>query len=64
LRRDNDAERDPDSKVKQREEGRAFQREGSMVANDLVWAISVLTRGTKRTCQSEDRSGQCEVAGK
>jgi len=31
-----DAKRDPDSKVKQREEGRAFQREGPMVAKDLV----------------------------
>jgi len=31
LRRERDAERDPDSKVKRREEGRAFQREGPMV---------------------------------
>jgi len=58
LRRDRDAEQDPDSKVKQREEGRAFQREGPMVAKDLVWAIAVLTRRTKRTCQSEERRGQ------
>jgi len=29
----------------------AFQREGPMVAKDLVWAIVVLTRETKRTCQ-------------
>ena len=47
MRRDGDAERDPDSKVKRREEGRAFQREGPMVAKDLVWAIAVLARGTK-----------------
>jgi len=32
LRRERDAERDPDSKVKRRVEGRAFQREGQMVA--------------------------------
>jgi len=46
LRRDTwdrDAERDPDSKAKQREEGREFQREGPMVAKDLVWATAVLT---------------------
>jgi len=30
LRRERDAERDSDSKVKRREEGRAFQREGLM----------------------------------
>ena len=34
-----------------REEGRAFQREGLMVARDLVWVMVILTRGTKRTCQ-------------
>jgi len=34
LRRERDA--DPDSKVKRREEGRAFQREGPMVAKDLI----------------------------
>jgi len=64
LRRDRNTERDPDSKAKRREEGRAFQREGPMVAEDLVWAIAVLTRRTKRTCQSEERSGRCEVADK
>ena len=37
----------PDSKVKRREERKAFQREGSVVAKDLVWAIVVLTRGAK-----------------
>jgi len=37
LRRERDAERDPDSKVKRIEEGRALQREGPMVAKDLVW---------------------------
>ena len=47
-----------------REEGRAFQWEVTMVAKDLVWAIAVLTRGTKRTYQSEERSGRREVADK
>jgi len=36
LRRERDAEREPDSKVKRREEGRAFQREGPMVTKDQV----------------------------
>jgi len=31
LRRDRDAERDPDSKVKQREDGRAFQRDSVQI---------------------------------
>jgi len=35
-----------------------------MVAKDLVWAIVVLTQRTKRTWQSEEQSGLCEVAGK
>ncbi len=35
MRRERDAERDPDSKVKRREEGRAFQREGPMVVTSL-----------------------------
>jgi len=35
-----------------------------MVARDLVWAIAVLTCGTKRTCQFEEQSDQCEVADK
>jgi len=43
LRRERDAERDPGSSVKRREEGRAFQREDPMVAKDLVWAMLVLT---------------------
>jgi len=30
-----DAKRDPDSKVKRREEGTAFQREGPIVTKDL-----------------------------
>jgi len=46
LRRERAAERDRDSKVKQREEWRAFQKEGPMRAKDLVWEIMVLTRGT------------------
>jgi len=61
LRRERDAERYPDSKVKQREEGRTFQREGPMVAKDLIWTMVVPTRGTK-IYQSKERSGRCEVA--
>jgi len=30
----------------------------------LGWAIAVLTRGTKRRCQSEGWGGRCEVADK
>ena len=56
MRRQRDAERDPDSKVKRTEEGRAFQREDPMMAKDLVWAMVTLTRGTKKTCQSKERS--------
>jgi len=40
LKRERDAERDSESKVKLREEGRAFQREGLMVAKDQ--AVSYL----------------------
>jgi len=47
LRRERDAERDPDSEVKQKEEGRAYQRKGPMKAKDLVWVIVVLTSRTK-----------------
>jgi len=54
---------DPDIEVKRRGEGRAFQREDPMVVKDLVWVMLVLTRGRKRTCQSKERSGRCEVAG-
>jgi len=53
LRRERDAERDPDSKVKQREDGRAIQREGQMVAKSLVGVMVVLTRGTNRICLSK-----------
>jgi len=42
LRRDRDAEQDPDSKVKRREEGRAFQRNGPMVAKDLLLLLLLL----------------------
>ena len=56
--------KDPDSKVKQREEGKAFPREGPMVAKDLVWAMVVPTRRTKRISQSKEQSGRCEVADK
>jgi len=41
FRREKDARRDQESKVN--------QREGLMVAQDLVWAIMFLTRGTKIT---------------
>jgi len=64
FRKEKDAGRHPDSKVKRREDGRAFQSEGPMVAKDLVWAIVVLTLGTKRTCQLKERSGRCDVADK
>jgi len=36
LRRERDAERDPDSKVKRREEERAFQREGPMLILAII----------------------------
>jgi len=42
-----DVDRVPGSKVKRREEGRAFQRESPMVSKDLFWAIAVITQGTK-----------------
>jgi len=64
FEKERDAERDPDSKVKRREEGQAFQREGPMVAKDLVWAMVVLTRGTKRTRLSKEQKGLCGVADK
>jgi len=44
--------------VTRREEGRAFHREGPIVAKDLVWAIVVLTRGTKRACLTKERRGR------
>ena len=53
---------DPERIVRRREEGRAFHREGPMEAKDLVWAIAVLTRGTRRTCMSRERRGRCEAA--
>ena len=52
------------ARVKQREEGRAFQMDSQMVTKDLVWATVVLTCRTKRTCQSIERSGRCEFADK
>ena len=39
---------DPERIVRRREAGRAFHREGPMEAKDLVWAIAVLTRRTRR----------------
>jgi len=41
LRRKRDAGRDAESKVKQREGRRSFQREGPMVPRDLVWACEI-----------------------
>jgi len=48
LRRKKAVGRDPKRMVTRREEGRAFHREGPLVAKDLVWAKVVLTRGTKK----------------
>jgi len=39
LRSERDAERDSNSKVKRRDGGRAFHREGLMVVKDLVWGF-------------------------
>ena len=39
LRRENDVERDPEKMVTHTEEGRAFHREGPLVATDLVWKL-------------------------
>ena len=48
LRREKAVGKDPERIVTRREEGRAFHKEVPIVAKDLVWAIVVLTRGTKR----------------
>ena len=40
--------RDPERMVARGEEGRSFLSKGPIVAKGLVWAIMVLTRGTKR----------------
>ena len=48
MRRKKAVGRDPKRMVTRREEGRAFHREGPLVAKDLVWAKVVLTRGTKK----------------
>jgi len=37
------------AKLTEERRGRAFQREGPVMAKDPVWAIMVLTCGTKRT---------------
>ena len=58
LRREKAVGRDPERIVIRREEGRAFQREGPIVAKDLVWAIVVLIRGTKRVCLTKERRGR------
>jgi len=44
LRRERDAERGTDSKVKQREKRGTLQREGPLVAKDLIWTMVVLNR--------------------
>jgi len=56
LRRKRDAEKDPVSKVKRREEGRAFQREEPVVAKDLVWEQK------EPTSLKTGVRGRCEVA--
>lgn len=48
LRMERDAEGDPGSEVKRREEGKALQKEGLMVAKDLNLAKVVLTRRTNQ----------------
>ena len=58
LRREKAVGRDPEIMVTRRGEGRAFHREGPIVAKDLVWAIVVLTRGTKRACLTKERRGR------
>src|SRR5688572_29064753 len=55
---------DPERIVRRREEGGAFHWDCRMGAKDLVWTISVLTRGTRRTCMSRERRGRCEAAGR
>ena len=57
LRREKAVGKDPERLVTRREEGRAFHREGPIVAKDLVWAIVVLTRGTKRVFLTKERRG-------
>jgi len=61
LRSEKSAGRDPERMVSCREEGKAFHREVPMVANDLVWAIVVLTRGSKPVCLAKERRGRGET---
>jgi len=42
--------------------GSPFHKEGPMDAEDLNWAIEVLTRGTKRSSRSEDLRGTREMS--
>ena len=42
--------------------GRAFHKEGPMMAKDRVWAIVVLARGTNKSDRSRDRRGRWEDA--
>jgi len=45
------ARRDPEDKVNRRDGGRAFQRQGPIVAKDLDWAIVILTRQSQSVCR-------------
>ena len=55
MRRDRAEGRNPKRIVTHREEGKAFHMEGPMQAKDLVWAIAVVTCGTKRRRLSRSR---------
>ena len=51
LRREQAVGRDPERMVTRREEG-------PIVAKELVWTISVLTRGTKTVCLTKEWRGR------
>ena len=55
MRRKKVVGRVPKRMVTRRVEGRAFHREGPLVAKDLVWAKVVLTRGTKRSEEVDEK---------
>ena len=58
LRRERSVGRDPERMITRREEGRAFHKVGPIVVKYVVWAIVVLTRGTKRVCLTKERRGR------
>ena len=58
MRRERAVGRDPERMITRREKGRPFHRVGPIVAKDLVWAIVVLTRGTKRVCLTNEWRGR------